>query len=94
MSEWIKFKKQKYDPLKEYQPPFDGQSFLACIWGEWVGQAIYVRHYDATDRIPGKYEFFYVTQNPEEEGWKIKIETVPFPITHWMPLPKPPEEEK
>lgn len=74
-------------------PPFDGKPFLAYIWGEWVGMAIYSRHYDATNRCPGKYEFFYVTNNPEDCGWEIKIEESPFPITHWMPLPNPEKPE-
>jgi len=95
MNEWKLFTKIKYaaNPLSNFAAPFDSKPFLACIWGEWVGQAIYARHYDATDnRCPGKYEFFYVTQNPEDEGWKIHISEDPFPITHWMPLPKSPEK--
>lgn len=96
MSEWKPFKLRPYSPFTKDEAPFDGQPFLACIWGDaegsWVGEAIYARHYDAAeDRVPMKYEFFYVTQDPEREGWKIRIETDPFPITHWMPLPKPPE---
>jgi hypothetical protein len=99
MSEWIAFERVPYNPLGKFEAPYDGKSFLACIWGNdsagaWVGQAIYARHYDAEKGIgPSKYEFFYVTQDPENEGWKIRIETEPFPITHWMPLPKPPEDK-
>lgn len=90
--EWNEFKKVKQNPFEKSEAPYDGNSFLACIWGEWVGQSVYARHYDATDRCPGKYEFFYVTKNPEEYGWQIRIEEDPFPITHWAPLPKPSEE--
>ncbi len=78
--------------------PFDGKPFLACIWGNdeagsWVGEAVYARHYEAGDRRPSKYEFFYVTQNPERDGWQIRIEEKPFPITHWMPLPPSPNNK-
>lgn len=87
--EWREFKIRAYNPHKREQEPYDGQPFLACIWGKWVGEAVYARHYESDGRVPGKYEFFYVTKDPEEEGWQIKIEEDPFPITHWMPLPKP-----
>jgi hypothetical protein len=91
MSEWIQFQKIPYSPFGKFEAPYDGKPFLACVWGEWVGEAIYARHYDSTaDRIPMKYEFFYITQNPEEEGWKVRTENDPFPITHWMPMPKGP----
>lgn len=72
--------------------PFDSKPFLACIWGEWVGEAIYARHYDTPEGVPpSKYEYIYVTQNPEDEGWKIPLKTDPFPVTHWMPLPEAPK---
>lgn len=92
---WNEFKLIPYSPFHQSEAPYDGKPFLACIWGNdeaggWVGMGIYARHYDAGDRCPGKYEFFYVTQNPEEEGWQIKVEENPFPITHWMRLPQPP----
>lgn len=87
-SEWIPFDKSIFTYTDKRVAPFDSKPFLACIWGEWVGQAIYARHYGAgEDRPPSKYDFFYVTMNPEDEGWKIRIEDDPFPITHWMPLP-------
>jgi len=90
---WIKFEVKAYDPHTIDEPPYDGVPFLACIWGNWVGQAIYARNYDASPgRIPMKYRFFYVTQNPENEGWKIRTEDEPFPITHWMPLPNLPKQ--
>lgn len=81
--EWIR--------VEEQPPPENGERFLACIWGQWVGFAIYARHYDATDRCPGKYEFYYVINDPEEDNWQISKEDPLKPITHWMPLPKPPE---
>jgi Protein of unknown function (DUF551) len=97
MTEWKKFEILPYDNTKHPDAPYDSRPFLACIWGNdpsgsWVGEAIYARHYDATNRCPGKYEFFYITQDPESEGWQIRIEEKPFPITHWMPLPAPPSE--
>ena len=96
MNEWNELKLIPYSPFNNFAAPYDGKPFLACIWGNneggrWVGVAIYARHYDADGRCPGKYEFFYVTQNPEEEAWQVKIEEKPFPITHWMPLPEPPK---
>ena len=96
MKEWKEFELKRFDPITRGDAPYDGKPFLACIWGNedagsWVGQAIYARHYDARNRPPGKYEFFYVTQNPEDEGWGIGIEERPFPITHWMPLPPAPK---
>ncbi len=95
--EWIKFDLSNHHFQRECLAPFDGRPFLACIWGDsissaWIGQAIYARHYDAGDRCPGKYEFFYICQNPEDSGWQVRIEDRPFPITHWMPLPEPPKE--
>lgn len=93
MSEWKKFEMRPFGALNQNQAPFNGGPFLACIFGRWVGEAIYARHYDGgIYGPPGKYEFFYVTEDPEKEGWKIFIKEDPFPITHWMPLPKPPEE--
>lgn len=91
---WNEFKLIASNVSNEFLAPYDGKPFLACIWGNdenggWVGIGIYTRHYDADGRCPGKYEFFYITKNPEEERWKIKVEENPFPITHWMPLPKP-----
>ena len=96
MSEWKKFEIKKYSPPETREPPYDSRPFLACIWGNdsaggWVGQAVYSRHYDAGNRCAGKYEFFYVTTDPEHEGWEIRIEEQPFPISHWMPLPEPPK---
>jgi hypothetical protein len=90
--EWNKFEIREFDPHKRSEPPFDGKPFIACIWEEWVTEAIYAYHYDATNRVPGKYEFFYVRNDPELEGWQIRIEEKPFPITHWMPLPQPPKK--
>jgi len=84
---WSKFIMRKYNPLEPIRAPFDGLPFLACIWDTWTGLAVYARHYDCENRCPGKYEFFYVSQDPEEKGWEIKIEEDPFPITRWMPLP-------
>jgi hypothetical protein len=91
--EWIKFEIQEYNPHIIPKAPFDDIPFIACIWGEQVAVAIYARHYDATNRTPGKYEFFYVSSDPELEGSQIRIEEKPFPITHWMPLPNPPNKE-
>lgn len=88
--EWIKFDSSNHHYMSKCEPPFDGQPFLACIWGDWVGLGIYAHHYDSDNRCPGKYEFFYVSENPEEVGWQIRIGEDPFPITYWMPLPKPP----
>ena len=82
--EWIK--------CSDQPPPETGERFLACIWGEWIGWAKYARHYDATDRIPGKYEFYYVIDDPEGDAWKIRKEDSTKPITHWMPLPEVPHE--
>jgi len=93
--EWIKFEKRKYSPFNEDAAPFDKKPFLACIWGQWVGEAIYARHCDdSSDKIPGKYEFFYVCESVEDVTWQIRLEDDPFPITHWMPLPKPPEDKE
>lgn len=92
--EWIVFEIRQFDPFESPKPPYDGRAFIACIWGQQVGQAIYARHHDGKDRCPGKYEFFYFSQDPEHEGMEIKIEDRPFPITHWMPLPEPPNEDK
>lgn len=99
MNEWQEFIIKKHSPLEDRKAPYDGKPFLACIWGNdtagaWVGMGIYSCHYDAGERCPGKYEFFYVSQNPEEEGWEIKIEENPFPITHWMHLPKSPTSKR
>ena len=89
---WLRFELRSYSPFNKIEAPYDGKPFIACIWGKLVGQAVYARHNDAgEDRISGKYEFFYITQNPEKEGWEVKIEESPFPITHWMPLPEPPK---
>lgn len=97
MSEWKPFEIRPYDNLRTPTAPYDGKPFLACIWGNeaegsWVAEAIYRRHYDdSDDRWAAKYEFFYVTRDPEVEGWKIRKEAHPFPITHWREMPLPPE---
>ena len=89
---WILFEKEKYNPFIKSVAPFDGKPFIARVWNEWTGLAIYARHYHASkeDR-PGKYEFFYITNNPEEEGFEFRLDADEFPITHWMPLPEPPK---
>jgi hypothetical protein len=97
MSEWKKFEVIPYGKRLEYIAPYDKRPFLACIWGydscAWVAQAVYVRCYDAQGRTPSKYDFIYVAQfeGNSEKIWEIKLEEDPFPITHWMPLPNPPE---
>lgn len=91
--EWKPFEIIPFTPSRERKAPYDGVPFIASIRGMWVGLAIYVRKYDGVDRYPGKYEYFYICGDPEEEYWEVKIETDSFPITHWMPLPKPHNEE-
>lgn len=92
MSDWKTYERIKFNPFKESVAPFDGVPFLARIWNEWTGLAIYARHYHASDQdIPGKYEFFYITNNPEEEGWQVRLDIEECPITHWMPLPESPK---
>lgn len=90
--EWRVFEIKKNSQFEDVQAPYDGAPFLACVWGKWTGEAIFARHYDAQNRCPGKYDFFYITENPEYEGLQIKIEEDPFPITHWQPLPEPPND--
>jgi len=90
---WEIFEKVK--DIQSNEAPYDSKPFLACIWGEWVGMAIYLRHYDCSEtRKPRKYDFFYVIDDPEEGSWQFTIEENPFPITHWMPLPNSPKENK
>lgn len=81
--------------VKECPLPEDG-NFLCVIdsaAGEWVGMGCYSYHYDATNRMAGKYEFFYVTDFPENEGIQFRKEDTDkmAMITHWMPLPQPPK---
>lgn len=81
--EWIKVNSPK-------DLPMDGSKFLVIVWDNWVGFASYARHYDADDRCPGKYDFFYICDDPEKEGFAARVESNDFPITHWMPLPDKP----
>lgn len=88
MSEWISVEDQ----------PLPREDRFLCVInsaaGLWVGLGIYKRHYDAgpENRCPGKYEFFYVTHDPEEGGLRFKkeLEEIDRMITDWMPLPIPP----
>ncbi|MGI9569506.1 MAG: DUF551 domain-containing protein [Desulfobulbia bacterium] len=49
------------------------------------------------DRLPDKHGEYFVSRACRPRGWVIRYAPVgwivndDYPVTHWMPLPKPPE---
>lgn len=83
--EWIK--------CSDRLPPTDGTNFL-CVFNTYqVRFGCFARHYDTKYGCPSKRNFYYLSDDPEEEGYQILAENVCNQVDYWMPLPKPPRED-
>ena len=88
MSEWISVK----DRLPEMSEHYQGEDVLVCIDYRPDDPDTTEDTYVSIDHVAfncfGQGEFSCERDDPRDG------EPSPYFVTHWMPLPEPPEEEK
>ena len=86
MTYWLEAKSPRWIPVEE-RLPNHGENVLIIIKEKWYDKI--ERHVDIAefrDDGGGYLDFRWDTVNDWDEGQEIHV-------THWMPLPEPPEEE-
>lgn len=91
MKQWFEAHKQRWIPCSDKLPEKDGQYLVAHAPTGWMG----VRNFSLEKSFDEVSENFYRVRIHKHNVWwymddelYARVSTV---ITHWMPLPEPPE---
>jgi len=87
-----------YNYEDRYMTTNDGVRWVMLKYANQKVEAAGNRWISVNDRLPEKYGEYFCSTKARPHGWVVVYAKVgwicsdDYPVTHWMPLPEPPED--